>query len=355
MKKILALLILPLSWNVYAGTSTIINFMNMTPYTVTVSFPAGSEDCWHDTTDTSSINSYLNYYINNSVSDSGYSDYLTNFKTGFGINDLGQISTSDMIGSMTLNPSLNGQPIQMASFRGEPSAALFEGCKDATSTRGFTITIQQPNGNSLTKYYYLQDPPGSQWTLTQQDGAGNILQTITLGAGGKTNALEVGLTAGTAIVTIVSLGSAGAEAFAARSIIYAGAEDVLRSNAAYFGDFLLSGAFNAGRLEVVSFAKGYLFRTALKLAISGGLIYYTSADSQPGSGPDYSQYIDYSSQQIQGSGLVIPSGMPDDRSICVYQGSTFGITECHTVGINLSILPDGSVAFIPLPSVGSGG
>ena len=80
----------------------------------------------------------------------------------------------------------------------------------------------------------------------------------------------------------------------------------------------------------------------------------TSADGQPGSGPDYSQYIDYISQQIQGSGLVISTGMPDDRSICVYQGSTFGITECHTVGINLSILPDGSVSFIPLPSVGSG-
>src|SRR5690606_37222845 len=53
--------------------------------------------------------------------------------------------------------------------------------------------------------------------------------------------------------------------------------------------------------------------------------------------------------------VVMPnSGLPDKRSICVYQTGTLGITECRLVGVQLTILPNGSLAFMPLPSVGGG-
>ena len=377
MKRIAtALTALMVSAQAVAGTDTIVHFANLSPYTATVSFPAADADCWHDTgaEDDSRIAQYFDYYKRDAVSDKSYADFLKNFKKSYGIADFATVPSMTMSNtSMQLGAAGNGKPVQMGVFRGETSANLFDGCKDATSSRGFTVTLTDTDGTQLsTQRYLLQDPPGREWTLSRRkaDGSGALDTTLMLGSGGKASAIDIALTAGTAILTIVSIGSATAELIAARALYLEIAAELMAkygveasvSTGRWLFNYALVGGLRTTAYGVVRYNVGYLNGVAARIVytslVDGALVIYDSVknDSDPNNlgtetaDPDYSQVgVDFASPS-----LVAQGGLPDDRSICVYQTDTLGIPECRLVGINLAIMPDGSIVFMPLPSVGSG-
>jgi len=364
-----------------AGMDTIVHFTNLSPYSATVDFRAGDGDCWHDDGGQDGrLEEYAGYYRRGAVSDRNYVDFLDAFKNATGITDLARVATRSMRGtSARLAPAVAGAKADGALFLGETSAALFGGCKLATSSRGFDVTLTAADGTRLTKQHYvLKDPPDGEWTLTRSANGPLKASSIVLGSGGHGDPVEIGITAGIAVLTIVTIGSATAELIAARAALIAASEELAITEA------FLAAAFEVAPRAVAPIWRqmfSYVMRGGLRVAADGAaevyirsraagiaarllytalvdgvvVIYEAERDRDPVKWPDGSA-IDARDAEIDfGSpSLVANAALPDDRSICVYQTGTLGVTECRLVGIDLTIMPDGSLVFMPLPSVGGG-
>lgn len=361
----------------FAGMDAMIQFTNLSPYKATVTFPERNSDCWHDLgANDGRMDSYFDYYRKGGVSDSGYAGYLQAYKDATGIQDLAMVPRQNMANtSATLAPAVVGAKVDTALFYGETSAALFEGCKLATSTRGFKVYLHGPDGSQLSsQHYIIQDPPDSQWTMSQMGGNGDIKRkTITLGSGGHGNPWEIALTSAMVAITLVTIGTAGAELIAMRAalleaaeleaILIAGDEAAVsttplwRLMLTYAWDGNMVATSSATLADIAVARSGTIAARLLYASIANGVlgVIQHNVDGTPkalpaGSGASaYEGGIDFSTTTLMANG-----SLPDDRSICVYQTSTFGITECRLVGVNLTIMPNGSLVFVPMPGVGSG-
>jgi hypothetical protein len=368
---------------VLAGMDTIVHFTNLSPYTATVQFRAGDNECWYDDgAQDGRVEEYQGYYRRGAVSDAGYRDFLDAYKNATGIGDLADVKHHDMKDArVDLAPAVAGGTADTALFVGETSAALFGGCKLKTSRRGFDVTLTDEDGAQLSaQHYVLADPPDSEWTLTRTSSStgGSNAASITLGAGGHGDPIEIAVTATIATLTLVTLGTATAELIAARAAVAAATQELAAAEAflAYAFDYtprvvnplwrqMFSYAMRGG-LRVAAngarevYLRGHatsivarVFYTAL---VNGSIVIYEHfRDKDPVKVPD-GTVIDARTAGIDfGSpSLLVNSALPDERSICIYQTDTLGITECRLVGIDLTIMPDGSMVFMPLPSVGGG-
>lgn len=365
-----------------------VQFTNLSPYTAKVEFPSGNSDCWlNDGAQDGRVEEYFGYYRNSAVSAEGYRDFLDAYRDSTGIQDFNRVARYTMDNtSVRLTPAVVGEKAGTALFIGEPSASLFGGCKLATSSRGFNIALLDNNGAILSRQYYvLQDPPDSQWTLSRMRAADPKAKeaTIMLGAGGHGDALEIAITAGITAITLVSLGTATAELLAARAAVQAvlaeeaafaavvarvfqttGGEVIMDSVYRRMFTYALEGGARivgtAAEIGVANYVRGTASSIVTRLlytALAGGVVvvYQSNNGPDPISLPrgatinDGGVALDFSKPS-----LIVNAALPDDRSICIYQTGTLGITECRLVGISLTIMPDGSLAFMPLPSVGSG-
>ncbi|TGP39470.1 hypothetical protein EN871_32605 [bacterium M00.F.Ca.ET.228.01.1.1] len=368
----------------HAGVDALVMVNNLSPYKVDVSFPTSFQDCWNDAgaEGDSNIADYYTSYLGKITSDSSYQPYLKLYQTTYNLPFLNQIPSTTMAGTtQSLPAAADGKPVQHIAFRGEASANLFAKCKLSTSSRGFVVTLTDANGVVKSRrHYVLTDPPDSEWTLTrmkpfdeQASGAPTLAntvpeKTILLGGGGRSSATEIALTAGMAILTVASIGQAGYElAIASRAISYLNSWALVEGRqylTLEVGSFLFGGGVRGGASLGFHWVQygirpiaSYGNRVILSTVTLGMLHFFSGSLDQSIAKPqdmqhfqpDFEKVVDFSSPE-----LYVNAGLKDDRSICAYQGSTFGITECRLVGIDLSVLPDGSLSFIPLPSVGGG-
>lgn len=366
----------------HAGTDTLVSFANLSPYQATVSFPAASQTCWHDDGAESDgrIDEYRGYYRANSVSNTTLAPYMNQFKGAYGVKDLASVPTVNMAGTQqTMNAASSKQAVSYAAFRGETSAELLGGCKNATSSRGFDVTLKDASGNVVSvKHYLLSDPPDSEWRLSRLNDTNTSVtdQTIVLGSGGEVYPLEivdVGVTAGFTALTVLSIGSAGAELWATRAMYvtvlrqagYSGLR--LYAKTAYeLGKFALVGGLRSnmyglpttyvaglGRNKTASMV--YMLVADGVLGVSRMLINTSGQDQQPTLVDADDSALKEMAVDMSSPQLVVNAGLPSKRSVCAYETKTLGfITECRVTGIHLSIMPDGSLDFLPLPPVGSG-
>lgn len=368
----------------HAGVDALVTVNNLSPYKVDVSFPTSFQQCWNDTgaEGDSNISDYFTSYVSKITSDSSYQPYLKLYQTTYNLPFLNSIPSTTMAGTtQSLPPAADGKAIQHIAFRGEASANLFDKCKLSTSSRGFVVTLTDENGVVKSKrHYVLTDPPDSEWKLTrmkpfdeQASGAPTLTntvaeQTILLGGGGRSSATEIALTAGMAILTVASIGQAGYElVIASRAISYLNSWALVQESGHFtleVGSFLFGGGIRGGAQLGFRYVQygikpiaSYGNRVILSSVTLGMLHFFSGSLDQSITKPedvqhfqpDFDKVVDFSSPE-----MYVNAGLKDDRSICAYQGSTFGITECRLIGIDLSVLPDGSLSFIPLPSVGGG-
>lgn len=366
----------------FAGIDTVVQFTNLSPYTATVSFSPGDSECWYDDAPTDSrIAEYFEHYRNDAVSSAGYRGFLESFKAATGVTDFAAVPTQPMRDAhASLAPAVVGEKAARALFVGETSASLFDGCKLATSRRGFDLVLTDESQQVLShQHFVLVDPPDDRWSLRQSLVGAGKETSIQLGAGGHGDPLEIAFTAGAAILTVVTIG-AGVELILARAAVRAAVAE-LAAEEAFWSELLeyapralsstwrqmfsyaLRGGLRVGQQGVAevyrrNIATGLVARILYAAMIEGSVVIYERLENGTESVPlpkgskldAESAGIDFSSPS-----LLANSGLPEERSICVYQTSTLGITECRVVGIDLTIMPDGSVVFMPLPSVGSGG
>ncbi|WP_250438727.1 hypothetical protein [Caballeronia sp. AZ1_KS37] len=368
----------------HAGVDALLMLNNLSPYKVDVSFPTSFQKCWHDAgaDDDNNIADYYTSYISKITSDKSYQPYLQLYQSTYNLPFLNSIPSTTMAGTtQSLPPAADGKQIQHIAFRGEASASAGAGCKLRTSSRGFVVTLTDASGNVKSKrHYVLTDPPDSEWKLTRMkpydesvSGAPTLdntqpEQTIVLGGGGRSSATEIALTAGMAILTVASIGQAGYElVIASRAISYLNSWALVegrRRLSLEVGSFLFGGGVRGGAqlgFRYVHYGVQPIASLGNRVILSSvtlGMLHFFSGSldqsiKQPGDmqhfQPDFEKVIDFSSPE-----MYVNAGLKDDRSICAYQGSTFGITECRLIGIDLSVLPDGSLSFTPLPSVGGG-
>ncbi|AKJ30218.1 hypothetical protein [Caldimonas brevitalea] len=400
LKKIVTLLTTAaFSWNASAGTDVLVHVANLSPYAVEVSFPAGNSDCWYDTVSDQRINEYLQYYSSSTVP-SSYQAYLTQYQTAWGLPDLSAVPMHDMNNtSYTLAPAVPGSKVATVLFSGETKAALLEGCKDATSSRGFDVTLRDASGTVLSRrHYVLSDPPDSAWTLSRmsQTDAGVVEDHISLGSGGKTSATTVikdVVNVAGVLATVFTLGAAGVEFFAARNAI------VLSEGAGTMSPALATDMYNLVSTQYTSFtqrAAAWIFRSNMSYAtalesggvqvaydattagwtpgwrlvysiVSDGIIGVVDAKTDGTAGDDTAAApsLDGLSTESFASAIAAAADFAhpqlaamgqsdDDPSVCVYATDTVWNTECRAVGLMLAVQNDGSIVFMPMPSVGSG-
>lgn len=378
MKKLAAAVVAAaVGVNAHAGIDTIVHFANLSPLNATVSFAPGDNTCWYDTSanDDGRIAEYYDYYRRAAVSSSTYTPYLNAFNNAYGITDLATIQTNPMNTSVQLPAIANGSKVQMAIFQGETSANWKAGCKNATSSRGFDITLTDSSGTVVsTRHYVLSDPPGSQWRLMRMTAGSttHVEQDMQIGSGGTGSPLEIAALVGTVVVTVVTIGTGGPEAVVLRTVLTTTAREMARAPIKHLAsgvlfyyvfttglDHIMSGSndvnWTANRLSTVD---ARIIYTSL---VNGSFYVYRSKensgdplsveDGEVDPVTDFSSAgIDYTSPSITRLGAV-----PKGSSNCSYETATLGvITECRVVGIDLAIMPDGSLVHAPLPSVGSG-
>jgi hypothetical protein len=376
----------------HAGTDTLVSFSNFSPYTVEVSFPPSFQECWHDdgadATAAGRIFEYRQNYIGEIASNDSYLPFLKLYKKTFNLADIGFVPTTSMVNArQAMAPARDGQPLQRIAFRGETSAEYFNdaalNCKTQISSRGFVVKMTDASGTVVSKrHYVITDPPESEWTLTRlaQIEAGSAFdltpkissgvaeQTIMLGGGGRTSATEVVLSVGTVALTIASIGEAYVETKLARSIQaywnYWREEVPGLARTFRVSEFMFGGGvkyIGPGVSEITWGSKritNYANRVITSTVSQGILYYYGGSLEQAAKKdttishfqPDFSPSV----VDLKSPLLYVNAGLVKDRSVCILQGSTLGITECHLVGIELAVLPDGSISFVPLPSVGGG-
>lgn len=382
-----------------AGMDTIVQFANLSPYSATIEFPKGDGSCWYDDKPSDArVWEYFDYFRRDAVSDSDYRGFLEAYKNAYGLTDFAQVPQLSMAGtSASLEPAVSGGRVQQAMFIGETDAHIElnpfgdSSCKDRESNRAFNVILHDVDGNPFIKHrYLLQDPPDGEWKLSRMDPTQPDIkaQTLTLGSGGHGDPLEITLTAVTVVATVATLGYAGWQLYAARAIAFeamstdavvtafirGGSQNVATSFwRPYFRYLFTRGLSFAGRLSTGDYIATYAsspLAISLYDSLADGAVVFAQANTSGGGKPILlddgtdsgfvevppGTKIDTTSLGLDFSNpMVIPnSGLPDQRSICVYQTGTLCITECRLVGIQLTILPNGSLAFMPLPSVGGG-
>ncbi|WP_027210017.1 hypothetical protein [Burkholderia sp. WSM2232] len=368
--------------NAYGGTDAYVNFVNLSPYQATVSFPNEAKSCWYDTGADADgrIAEYQAYYRSNQVSNDSLTAYMKDFKGAYGIKDFATVPVADMNGTQqTMAPAKSKATASSVAFRGETSASLSDGCKTKTASRGFDVTLTDTTGKVVSKKrYQIDDPSTGAWTLSRMKDADltAVDQSIKLGSGGQAYPLEfadVAITAGLTYLTILSIGTAGPELWAARMMYTAVFRQAGYSGLRLFGrttwelgKFVFVGGLRTtayGRVRAfepgVFSAKGTQLVTLLLSdgVVGWGRVKIIETGKQPEpqyeetGDPDFAQLgVDLSSPL-----LMVNRGLPDNRSVCVYETKTLGFfSECRMVGMNLSIMPDGSLDYLPLPPVGSG-
>lgn len=399
-----------------AGIDTLVQFTNLSPYQATIEFPQGESDCWHNTPESDNrIKTYFDYYRRNAASAESYQNFLAAYKHASGIDDFSTIPTYSMANtSVTLVPAVAGNDAGTVLFKGETSAELFGGCKLATSSRGFRIKLTDSDGTELShQKYVLTDPPDDRWTLSQMRATSPkvVNNMITLGSGGHGNPWEIGLAAATTALTVISVGQLAYSAVTARAALQgalgreaatlasqsqtlaamttsqfleyastsAGQAVVARvtqgvGTSAIQGlwsrvfTYALHGTAAVGASEgalvwaVANYARNTVFRYGLQLAffavLDGTVIIAGSHDAlEPAVRMPDGTVFDAAAFDVdfESPSLVRNASLPADASICAHHTRTLGlVTECRVVGISLTIMPDGSLTFMPLPSVGYG-
>ncbi|MGB3290397.1 MAG: hypothetical protein WBA83_14085 [Burkholderiaceae bacterium] len=397
-KLISACTALAMSSQAVAGMDTLVQFANLSPFSASIEFPAGDSRCWYDDAASySNVSAYFGHYLNGRVSHSAYSDYLGAFKEAYGVKNLDDVPRSAMKGTYTLKPAVAGAKVPLAQFIGETDAHIElnpfseSSCKNRESNRAFNIVLRDGNGNQLGKHrYLLQDPPDGAWKLSrsQPGNPSKHVQTLRLGSGGQGNPIEIGVTAGVVVLTVATLGYGAIQYQAARiaarkmaesatfmsSILSETGGTVVKVGARHFFHYALTRglSFSAGATvgDYVSVVASGPLARVLYAGLVGGTVIFTqtktTGSAKPIPLPDGTdsdmfrvpdgQTIDPSDLNIDFSNPAVAanSALPDERSICVYQTGTLGITECRLVGIQLTIMPNGSLMFAPLPSVGGG-
>jgi hypothetical protein len=359
-----------------AGTDTLVHFANLSPYQATVNFTGGDNSCWYDNgPEDSRIAEYADYFKRNAVSDSSYKGMLTTFKSSFGIDDITTVPTVTMNNTTLALPAATSTKVSSGFAQGETSAKLkllqSDNCKWVTSMRGFNVTLTGSDGKVLSsQHYVITDPPGDQWTLSRTNGNSltSVQQTINLGSGGKANAVQIALTAGTVIVTVVSIGTAAPELALARGLIGRVASLWSAEGLGMTFRYVLVGGIRSSATAITGrevFKKGLTSGTTILARVlytslaNGGLKVYQAQKDSSGK-ESLTPVTDLATAYKDiGTDFTTPTlapvaGLPDSRSVCAYQTTTLGIDECRLVGLSVAIMPDGSLTFVPLPSVGSG-
>ncbi len=399
MKKLPVLLAaMALSWNACAGTDVLMHVANLSPFAVEVSFPANNSDCWYDSVSDSDVSDYLGYYAGGAVP-SSYQAYLSQYQAAWGLPSLSAVPMQAMDTSYTLAPAVPGSKVASVLFSGETKAALFQGCKDATSSRGFYVTLRDAAGKALsTQHYVLSDPPGSAWTLTrvQETGSAAAGQSIPLGQGGQTSVgtvLKDVVNVAGVVATVVTLGAAAAE--------YAAVSDAISTSleAANASPALMTDMYNLVSPEFQAVGKRamtWIFRSNVPFASLGadgveGAYAATSLAWTPGARVVYSVVSDGIIGVVDAKSDATAANQPNaaagnmaslnaasyagtvsatadfahpqlvavgqsggNASVCIYATDTLFNTECRAVGLALAVQNDGSLVFMPMPSVGSG-
>ncbi|CAI0648442.1 unnamed protein product [Colletotrichum noveboracense] len=148
-------------------------------------------NCLQDPSDysTDDLTSYYDAYRTTSLTDSfssdfnTYQDYLDYYKKVTQIGDIGS-ALANMDGQHTLdayNPDESLSP-SFLTFQTEIDGGLFDGCIGSHSSKTFSLDVDG-TGYQIT----LEDPPTSQWTITQ-DSPGDP-NRIVIGSGGRANPL----------------------------------------------------------------------------------------------------------------------------------------------------------------------
>jgi hypothetical protein len=335
-----------------------LNFTNLSPYTVTVAFPLNNEDCWHnELTTQDNIDFYYRNYAASTTSEEQFLGYLNAFKETFGIANWQDIPAVNMNNTqITLARAEPGRAVSHGVVYGEVSAALFDGCKNATSTRGFTINFKDDSGQPVASHHYiLQDPPDQPWQLAYIDANDQLTPPLVLGEGGQTSVAAATVVALSGLATVVTLGRA------AYGIV--GTAGLLSQ----VGGQGLAGAsvFTIGLRRAVG---GVIAREFSVMRLFKGVMYYVARDkvkeivmpSPPGLNESTKIQQEFASLKLNDQpNLIAAGGLPQasERSICIYSTNSWyvaGHYECHLVGAELIILPDGSLQFMPLPVIGSG-
>src|SRR5690606_29549661 len=219
-----------------------------------------------------------------------------------------------------------------------------DGCKLATSRRGFDLVLTDESQQVLShQHFVLVDPPDDRWSLRQSLVGAGKETSIQLGAGGHGDPLEIAFTAGAAILTVVTIG-AGVELILARAAVRAAVAE-LAAEEAFWSELLeyapralsstwrqmfsyaLRGGLRVGQQGVAevyrrNIATGLVARILYAAMIEGSVVIYERLENGTESVPlpkgskldAESAGIDFSSPS-----LLANSGLPEERSICVYQ------------------------------------
>ncbi len=373
---------LAIACSAQAGTDTVIHFTNFSPFSAKVDFAAGDGDCWHDRY-TSRTAEYLVTYARGYVWPEHLKDFLDAYQEATGIRDFGLVPSHDMAGTThTLRPAVTGAKVSSVVFAGETSAELFAGCKFATSKRAFTVQLSDDAGRTLsTQRYLLEDPPSSDWRLSRMrsDNRNAADQTIGLGSGGTflvSKAFPASLN-----ITHVPLGPASTDivALIKRYQIWLGAAEQKALGTALAGIFPAEGRRGVVK-EWLQRAFAFVFDGGARSAEAGDVASFSAGVDSTLDAPTYyaaqvfGSYTMYARNpngapqrvpdgtRLSADQLGVDFGNPmllsnvtmsgSDQSICVYATNTIVLSECRTVGISLTIMPNGSLVFLPMPYAG---
>jgi len=385
MKKIAILLAsFALSGQASAGLDTAIHFTNLSPYTAIIDFREGDGSCWNDVVTDDRVGEYLQNYFWNYVGAESRIPYLQAFRLATGITDLTSLPLASMAGTFArLAPAMPGAKAASAVFTGETSAALFEGCKFATATRGFSITLEAPDGVRLSHWrYVLEDPATGQWRLNRmrQNASAITEATIALGDAGTPIPGRM-LNDDATAFPLIALGTASVAPLLQRADVLASTDEDAALKTVTAGVFPTTGKHGAveprlqrmytyvmeggkrpsgpnngiGDALYVRGGEAPVADVTLYLAQFDGIVqmYQRDSESRPvplpaGTRLDAEEVgIDFSSPSL----LANPA-LSSRTDLCAYRTSGVVPHECRLAGLSLSILPDGSLVFMPLPAAG---
>ncbi|KAI8271941.1 hypothetical protein K4K56_002845 [Colletotrichum sp. SAR 10_98] len=304
---------------------------------VTVDMDLGS-NCLQDPSDysTDDLTSYYAAYRTTSLTDSfgsdfsTYQDYLDYYKKVMQIGDIGS-ALANMDGQHTLdayNPDESLSP-SFVTFQTEIDGGLFDGCIGSHSSKTFSLDV---DGTSYQ--ITLEDPPTSQWTITQ-DSPGDP-NRIVIGSGGRANPL---LTVLYAVLGVEILALAGA---------------VLGSALGGLGPAAVEGTIaEMGTSEMTQIIEDKLASDPWVMQWMEKTIFGEAEAAAKKRASSVARRGVGAGGILQEWTAAYDTWNYDDRDACVMSKDVIGELDCLVVGTSIVIQADGQPMAMPLPPLGS--
>lgn len=312
-----------------AGLQAPILIINYSPFDVSVNLDTAGDNCLYYSFDSTTTQRYITAYNNDDLTANYGNDYvalnnyLQAYRVRWGIPDL-QAGVRPNGGSYTLAGLQPGQPVnfgfQAVEMKGSGS------CASSHSVWTFSTTF---NGTT-TKTWGLNDPPTSNWYITEQPDVNGATTTIDIGPGGHADLKTVLIEAIVGTLSIAAIAS-GVGAIAAGL------------------DFVNIGGVAADAFAALG--RRYILIGGLSIAMGGGGLFEATDQTEVSQMNGEPSVMELESTTIHGLTDIYDTIPVDKRGACLIGKDIIGNYDCMAAGTSIVIQSDGSPVAIPLPAI----